>query len=435
MRQRVRVEVRDLNPFAGNYRVVVIEKSYSDSAISNFLAGLGITVPAAQPQPKGVVAASDGAALAAASLRELPVPDRRDANCTAVANVVEQFKALRETLRDLASEDGNVRLFLETVTSERSDSGSVMAALERVEAVLQQRVDQLHHGTYLQVATAVTSKADSLWNRLDPSWACEASARMDLEAIRAQASGISSWALWRDSLQSFAEKDLPALRTAKAQASKLFVHVFEVGDYDYPTTVDIATQRQPLGPLNFAAVSSQIGEATGSGPAPQTQPVADSSWRTIANPRLSFGQRRRIGLSGALVLGIGPPTSTYGTVFRDSADTFRRIAYSRSERAWAPLLTLTARLWAFKCLDMVCAVNLHVGVAPSVTIRQAYFGGVGFAFADERIGIMVGRLSLPVQELQSGFSVGQLLNASQTTAPTQEGRVERWAVGLNFRPF
>jgi hypothetical protein len=100
-----------------------------------------------------------------------------------------------------------------------------------------------------------------------------------------------------------------------------------------------------------------------------------------------------------------------------------------------PLLTLTARVLTFDWLGMGWAVNLHVGVSPSVTTRQTYFGGVGFAFADERIGLMVGLLSLPDQELQSSFHLGDKLNTSQTSAPTREGRDWRLAVGLNLRPF
>ena len=84
---------------------------------------------------------------------------------------------------------------------------------------------------------------------------------------------------------------------------------------------------------------------------------------------------------------------------------------------------------------MVCAVNGHVGVSPSTTTRQTYFLGLGFAFADERMGIMIGALSLPVQRLQPGFKIGDRLNPNQTSAPTQDGRDWRLGVGLNLRPF
>jgi hypothetical protein len=460
MRERVRVEVRDLNPFAGNYRIVVNEKAYSDSAITNFLAGLGITVPAAAPpSPKGFV----GLSLAAASVGDLKARLRQedatpagcDQNCTDLRSealrLVGRFAALQDTLLRLDSQDVFVRAQFQTLTSERSDSSTVMAALGSVIRVLQERVDRRHHyRSFLQEATNITSQVEPLGKRLE-SCPCAASARTLLDLVNAQKDNVQVWARWRDTLQAQAEKDLPALSAANSQASGMFVHVFEVGDYDYPTTVDIAIQRQPLGALNLAALMARIGAAAG-GELPQTVSADGSGnpagqapdtagfgagWRTIANPRLAFGERRRIGLGGALVLVIGPQTKEYGTGFTPTTDS--TITETRREPVMKPLLTLTTRLRAFHCprkrVKMECAFNLHMGVSPSVTTRQTYFLGFGFAFADERMGLMAGALSLPVQVLQSGFSSGDKLPPRQTSAPTQDGRVWRLAVGLNLRPF
>jgi hypothetical protein len=301
MHQRVRVVVQNLNPFAGNYRVVVNEKAYSDSAISNFLAGLGITVPAAAPQPKGVAAASLSAAVAQASImgllpREGLLTPRCDGSCAgierAARTVVERYYALQDTLHALDTTDVRVRSQLLTVTSEQSDSKSVMAALDSVIHVLQDRVDRLHSGqTYLQAAAAITSDAVAQRPRLD-ACPCAESVRIALDSIIAQQRILSIRASWRDTLQTHAQKDLPALTVAKSQASKIFVHVFEVGDYDYPTTVDIAIQRQPLGPLSFAALVGQVGETTGSGtpavtpPAPPLRPTSSHRAERRARFRL-----------------------------------------------------------------------------------------------------------------------------------------------------
>ncbi|HTX66986.1 MAG TPA: hypothetical protein VMD31_14540, partial [Opitutaceae bacterium] len=143
----------------------------------------------------------------------------------------------------------------------------------------------------------------------------------------------------------------------------------------------------------------------------------------------SFGQRRRIGLGGALVLG--PETTTYAIATTDTT----RVAIGRREQAFTPLLTLTTRLYGFDWLGMGWALNLHLGVTPNVTTRQTYFAGIGIAFADERIGIMVGYLSLPIQNLIAPDSVGTVVKTGQTSAPTQDGRLTRLAVGVNLRPF
>jgi hypothetical protein len=446
MHQRLRVEVQGLNPFVGNYRIIVNEKAYSDSAISQFLAGLGISVPVGAPQSREAREGVARASGAAAGLRELlrredSVRAQCDPACAdaqaAARSVVRQFAALEDTLRGLDRQDTVIHSLFRTVTSERSEADSVMAALGSVIEILRQRAYQLHHvRAFSQMAASIASQADALKKRLEPC-ACAASARAALDTVILRGDDIKVAAGWGDTLLARAGRALPALEVASLQAREMFVHVFEIGDYDYPTTVDIRIQRQPLGPLNFAARPGQEtaaltgGTPTGTGTADTT---VEAGWRTVANPRLSFGQRRRIGLGGALVLGIGPRTNTFGAAYTETTDSISRITITRRERVWTPLLTLTARLWAVNCFDMVCSFNLHMGIAPSVTTRQTYFGGAGFAFADERVGIMVGLLSVPVQMLGSG-SPGDKLNRLQASPVTREGRVERWAVGLNLRPF
>jgi hypothetical protein len=452
MRERVRVEIHGLNPFAGNYQVLVNETVYSDSAIIRFLAGLGISVAVEVPKSQLVATSATGTGLAADQARSLLAilqarrAVRAPSDCAAASSVMEQLDTLESQLRSLDSQDVAILGHLVTVTSERSDSSAVMAALDAVIANLRERASRRHQRPpFRQRAAVITARAEALL----PSLGNCPDVQTTLRAILDERQSLDIWAAWRDTLEGRTERNLPALETARTQAGKMFVHVLGVGDYDHPTTVDLTVARQPLGPLSFAARAGQLAEGTAD-VAPQTGGDADkpddppgapdglaAGWRTIANPRLHFGERRRIGLSGALVFALGPTTSTYGTAFDTATEeTNTSIIEARRERTVAPLLTLTTRLRAFRCWwKMVCAVNLLFGVSPSVTPRQTYFGGLGFAFADERVGLIVGGLSLPVQELASTFDIGDKLSKNQNGAPTTEGRVWRLAVGFNLRPF
>jgi len=451
-RDRFQVQVRNLNPFAGNYRVVVKETAYSDSAIIRFLGGLGVSVAAEAPKSQAAAASASAATVAANSARSLlrsppSCPSADPAVIETAQRVAGRFAALVDTLRTLEAQDDTVRERLRAVTSERSVKDSVMRALGSALRILA-RTESRHGGLpYHVLAAALVSDAENLARLLS---ACP-SLHQALSAIVAQRDGVDARTRWRDTLEARLEQQLPALRLAESQAAKLFDHVFAVGDYDQPTTVDIQVQRQPLGPLDFVTAVHPIARGTGTGarlaaenadsaggdstPAPGSPGGFEAGWRTIADVRLAFGDRRRIGLSGALAIALGPPTSTYGTVYAAVTDTLTSIAVSRHERAVTPLLTLTTRVVRFQCLGMGCAFNLLLGVTPSVTPRQTYFGGIGLAFADERIGLMAGGLSLPVQELAEGFSPGDRLNTEQTSAPTRDARVWRWAVGVNLRPF
>ena len=444
MHQRVQVEIRNLNPFAGNYRILVYEKAYSDSAISQFLAGLGITVPAATPQPKsvadaGVAGRSVGQTLIsfAGPLNRM-APSECNADCRAARSVIRQFAAFQDTLAEDEARDVEVRARYQTITSERADADAVMAALGQLVEIVNGRVRAAHQrGAYVPTAKGISATADSLWGKLGcdrvADTVCQA-----LGTVTGQKTGLALRATWRDSLESREEKAQPTLLAAQAMAGQLFVQLLAVGDYDYPTTVDILVQRRPIVPLDLAGLTGGLTGATTSPPNAKDSAGGGSAasdtgfaagWRTIANPRLSFGERRRIGLGGALVLG--PETTTYAIATTDTT----RVAIGRREQAFTPLLTLTTRLYSLDCLGMGWALNLHLGVTPSVTTRQTYFAGIGIAFADERIGFMVGYLSLPTQNLIAPDSVGTVVKTGQTTAPTQEGRLGRLAVGVNLRPF
>ena len=450
MHQRVRVSIQGLNPFAANYRINVYERAYSDSAISQFLAGLGISVPAASPPPAQVSGSRTAATTARAGFAALLDPAGAEAarrGCSGTACVyidsavfaLRQYDSLLDTLRIMDEQDVGIRFQYQTIRSERATQDSVMADIRAVVGVLQARASSLHHGLAVrQRATDIVARVAYLRPRLEPCGPTGVCAALD--AIKAQQAGLMTWTGWRDSMLARDEQVLPALDAAVAQAGVLFTQVFEVGDYDYPTTVDIQVLRQPLGPLNFAYLAGQLPEATG-GPVPKTSspptPSADTGfaggWRSVGAPRLHFGQRRRIGLSGALVFAIGPETNTYGTAKLDTTGT--SITVSRHEHQWVPLLTLTARAVGFDVFRVGCSLNFIAGVTPSVTTRQTYFFGGGLAVADERIAIIVGWLSLPTQDLVPPSKVGDYLVTGQAVAPTQETRVGRLAVGLNLRPF
>jgi len=451
MHQRVHVEIRNLNPFAGTYRILVYEKSYSDSAISQFLSALGITVPAAAPQTKGLAAANVAGGSArntlagfSESLSRIPASGC-NVDCEAARSLVRRFSAFLDTLSSLEAQDADLLARYQTVTSERADSAEVMTALGQLVEIVRGRVDTLHRrGAYLPTATGISAKADELWGKLGCDHAGADTVCMALGTVTGQKAGLALRAAWRDTLQSREERTLPTLLAAQLMAAQLFVQVMEVGDYDYPTTVDILVQRRPLVPLDLTGVTGVLtgastaaagpkdsagGNAPANGGAAQPDTGFAGGWRTVANPRLSFGERRRIGLGGALVLG--PETTTYAIATTDTT----RVAIGRREQALMPLLTLTTRLCGFDWLGMGWALNLHLGVTPNVTTRQTYFAGIGIAFADERIGIMVGYLSLPIQNLIAPDTVGTVVKTGQTSAPTQDGRLTRLAVGVNLRPF
>ena len=440
MHQRVRVTIANLNPFAGSYRVSVFEHGYSDSAITQFLGALGVSVPASSPQPAHVGASIAAVGSAASGIDALrgAVEERKPPCCRQTCidrldRLVSGFMALNGALAQLDSHDVAIRRDYAVMASESSSTATVVAALQRVVDTLTRRADRLHQGaTYVADATGIRDSANALWSVVGSCGASEP-VRATVALIQHAAESLAKWAAWRDTVQVRDTVALAALRGDQMQLTKLSTNTFEVGDYDDPTTVDIRVQRLPPGTFNAGVLVGQ-GGAAAPAPGPADTTFA-AGWRTVASPRLHFGQRRRIGLSGALVFAIGPETQSYGIVYQGPGDS-ATIMVTRSEHTLVPLLTLTARMAAFDLRFLgTGAFDLHLGVTPSVTPRPTYFGGVGLAFADERIGLVAGLLILPVQELATGFSVRDTLAAKQTSAPVRDGRVVRWAFGVNLRPF
>jgi hypothetical protein len=360
-------------------------------------------------------------------------PSHCDPTCAArLDSLVGWFKAFHDSLAHMDSQDVVMRSGYEVMSADTSDIQTVVRELRGVLDTLQKRVDRLHAGAPFQTgANGIDARAGDLWNVVQHYESADP-ARVTVATIRDRVPDLRRWASWRDTMQVRDTLALLVLRGTQSQLTKLSTQRFEVGDYDFPTTVDVRVQRAPLGTFNYGVVVGQ-----GVAPQPGQTPAEDSfaaGWRTVANPRLHFGERRRIGLSGALVYAMGSDVQSYGIAYTrgDSA----RIAVTGREPAWAPLLTLTVRLIGFNLGFLGGgAINAHLGMTPSVTPHQTYFFGAGIAAADERVGLVVGVLSLPVKELVAGFNVGDALTTAQKAAPTQDGRQTRWAIGFNLRPF
>ena len=172
---------------------------------------------------------------------------------------------------------------------------------------------------------------------------------------------------------------------------------------------------------------------------------ADTVWRTLASPRLSFGGRRRFAIGvGGVASKVLFSTFDIATRYKQPSpeqpgDTTERVIVQsgRSSSRVTPAFLLSARL---ATLDDAFfeGVHLAVGTAPrdaGSKLKLDYLLGVGVSAVDERILFAAGITSAEEQRIAEGYEVNDRLPTNQATVPVRAQRIVRPAFSLTFRVF
>lgn len=450
-RGKVAVEIVNANPFVHQYRLRGSQTTYTEGAISEFAKLLGFASITAPPAP--TVTNLAGAQWSSQWFFDRSLGTRASpgtAQCFGVeppvANTANALAlTLAEQRRIVADRGGKVRDGVSALAARVAATGAqvdqasgslvdhrltsnvltqkITVALELAEPYsreLGERRAQLADSLTAYITSVVDfgKRAREQWDRY-PS--CAGFAAMVGDAGR----WAADTAIYRGALSRIAQHDtavraiIASLTKVRSSPEAMTVR-YSFGPFADPHTVDVLVQR------------SLVGQ--------------DTVWRTIANPRLMFGPRRRFAIGiGGMVHKVA--SATYGTRLRfrrEAAEqpedtTSERVVVQTEaiERQVVPMATLTMRAipLPFVLLD---GIHLFTGVAsrsPGGSLTFDYVLGAALSGADERIMLGLGVVSAEQQRLADGVVLNQRLPASQTDAPIRKVRVGKPALVLVFRLF
>lgn len=406
---QVLITVQNIDPFVHQYRIVGTAASYPEGAvISRAIETLfGVALPVLP-------------ALALSTIDTAP-NDRHAAAADACAPgkpTIGLIKALRDTVdRRLASIEASRRKAARRIESYEAalgdwtvDEARLLRATQVYAAFLDTSVATLAPQLIaLDDTTAAYAAAVASFTTFVASSGGSACPNLETEAIKLVIDTVLV-----NRLTGRADSLLPPLQDRLKEVDRIasnptLLHQdHEVGGFDDPSVVSFVVQQSPAG--------------------------TDTVWRTIAEGRLTFGERRfgiAVGLAGS------GKTHQYGTIHRfkrKSDSSTDSVLYIISENA-----TSTTALSPTVALSMLLGgrftFQVGAGVRPTEDFKVNYMAGLSYPLLDGRLLFGAGMTLVEQQKLLDGFAVGDSLPELQTSAPTKTVRSWKPYLSVLFRAF
>jgi hypothetical protein len=437
----VRFVVENINPLVHQYRIMQSLTTYTEPAIADF-AKLALGFPVEKPQEpqakKGeeVTAglkflygkAVTGSAGCPAEDKALvtkadPLANELEEEATALASYGGRIVGRIGDAGARAGEmERSARPLRSDVGGATFTEGELLGAVDSLYKLLSTYVMRAD-STQTRLADSVAAynshlgiysrRVDTLVNTL-PS--CRTFSERRAEAFR----WSIDTAVYRGAGKRLADHvaavktEIGALQRIHTNTALLHIDL-QFGDYEYPTTLELRVQQSPAGP--------------------------DTVWRTIANPRLNFGGRRRFAL-GAGLFGSRIGTADFSAVkrFQSPGDTIAVnviVETQRTATQVGPALALSARIME---LPWSVPDGVHLVVASAARTEQNkltldFFVGAGLSGMDERAFVVAGWASGQERTLAGGFQEGERLPNTQTVVPTHTSRRGALGVLVTFRLY
>ena len=439
-RDRVTVQVVNINPFVHQYRLTGKQTVYTESAIADFsksVLGITVAIPSAPSSSNvGMMAEGFKGSKAAPKDATAMCADGTAAQqqmAEAAAKLIESemvtllgegnsFAAAAKVLAD-SSTAFDRRAAPRRALLRRTDvSGSVLK-----DSALAQAKDLSGHVQTLRAGKSAVEDIDGKFvarlSGLTKLVGEFASAYPTCQYFLVRKSDALQWAAdsvaYRAFLTRVAER-ITALSSETATLERatddgLFSFARVFGDVDEVEVIDLLIERKFVG---------------------------DSLYRVVAQPRLLFGERRRFAIAtGALISALAVDqfsvVAGYKGTTGPAADTIesRVVRTSSSARTVAPALALTARLLSWN--GVVDGLHLLTAGAPQTDgARTAnFFGGIGLSALDERLMVGAGFTNGVTQKAAPGFGEGTRVPAALANVPTESGRATVFGVLVGFRVY
>ncbi|MCU0648570.1 MAG: hypothetical protein MUF00_11275 [Gemmatimonadaceae bacterium] len=428
LRERARLEIRNVNPFVHQYRIRVVQETFTENAIGEFAKVLGVTIALPQPQTTVMfVSGCDDAGVdddQSVQAKALCVQGER------VMTIHGQLTQETEAIATLVKAKGIPIIAKRAALESPSiDSTGLMREADSLATLLDLYLAELLPSSLQAIADRAATFARGVadLNSAAQKAADKYPGNGRIAEFRTDAASLAlDTLLFRSAVtQAVQQRDEVAKLAAtikRLKASREMLHIIrDFGPFSDPAALDITVQRSPIG--------------------------ADTVWRTLRTERIEVGGgRRRFGIAvGTTFTSV--TTSDYAVLRRfrtpsaqQPGDTVESIITEtqRDTRQVLPAVALTARLWNWDTAKDQPGVHLVVATSPrSEQGRMSldYSLGAAISLLNERVMLGWSAVTVQRRQLVSALSGVSRLPATQATVPTKTSRVIVGAPSLVFRVF